>query len=761
MSKEKTPPSAYAILKAKHFPDLDFEKKHKMMAGRMFKNGASEQEVVQYLQGKGSESLMDVKPPAKSPILAQSRPFDEWEMVRTSRLIQETIFGIPKRGSIPKRDGLSETQFNELVASLEVGGKPMLNKQTRAIFYGLLGIKPPTFHAMAQNILIDLAINIRKGVLKKVDNLNEKNRKKVKRIRDAGEQDVMVPAEVTAHDDRGYLNHPPGVNPTIPGYQGVVIPFPEGFEGLPSGMTPVDWSHVLVDYLPHDRLSIPKGSPGYIPEWQRPLLNRHKGRRHRSWYANSLNKPRKSRTEEAKDRQNAGKRTALIEAERLKGVLPVLMRFKEDWLIIDARGLLRNARYRGVLPEGSTLGNLIDLFSDSPRVDTRRGICTFLYRKGRAYSTKPVKRKESKETLLKLTEKSTIALVSIDLGQTNPLTAKLSKVRQVDGCLVAEPVLRKLIDNASEDGKEIARYRVAHDLLRARILEDAIDLLGIYKDEVVRARSDTPDLCKERVCRFLGLDSQAIDWDRMTPYTDFIAQAFVAKGGDPKVVTIKPNGKPKMFRKDRSIKNMKGIRLDISKEASSAYREAQWAIQRESPDFQRLAVWQSQLTKRIVNQLVAWAKKCTQCDTVVLAFEDLNIGMMHGSGKWANGGWNALFLHKQENRWFMQAFHKALTELSAHKGIPTIEVLPHRTSITCTQCGHCHPGNRDGERFKCLKCEFLANTDLEIATDNIERVALTGLPMPKGERSSAKRKPGGTRKTKKSKHSGNSPLAAE
>lgn len=45
-------------------------------------------------------------------------------------------------------------------------------------------------------------------------------------------------------------------------------------------------------------------------------------------------------------------------------------------------------------------------------------------------------------------------------------------------------------------------------------------------------------------------------------------------------------------------------------------------------------------------------------------------------------------------------------------------ISPVNTSRTCPVCGHCHKGNRNGLLFKCLKCGYMENSDIN-AGDNI------------------------------------------
>ena len=98
----------------------------------------------------------------------------------------------------------------------------------------------------------------------------------------------------------------------------------------------------------------------------------------------------------------------------------------------------------------------------------------------------------------------------------------------------------------------------------------------------------------------------------------------------------------------------------------------------------------------------------------------------------------------------MKAFHKALTELAAFKGVMVIEVNPSFTSQRCVKCFYIDKGNRSGEHFKCLKCGHYANADIEIATSNIEMIALSGEkivgPIVKKTPSAKRKSPSGAQK---------------
>jgi IS605 OrfB family transposase len=51
-------------------------------------------------------------------------------------------------------------------------------------------------------------------------------------------------------------------------------------------------------------------------------------------------------------------------------------------------------------------------------------------------------------------------------------------------------------------------------------------------------------------------------------------------------------------------------------------------------------------------------------------------------------------------------------------------VPPQYTSQSCRQCGHVERGNRSGERFKCRKCGYACNADINAAQNILERFTL-------------------------------------
>jgi hypothetical protein len=721
-----------------HFPAGRFRKDHQKTAGKKLKH-EGEEACVEYLRNKVSDYPPNFKPPAKGTIVAQSRPFSEWPIVRASEAIQKYVYGLT-------------------VAELDVFS-PGTSKPSHAEWFAKTGVENYGYRQVqGLNTIFQNTVNRFKGVLKKVENRNKKSLKRQeganRRRVEEGLPEVPVTVE-SATDDEGRLLQPPGVNPSIYGYQGVaprVCTDLQGFSGMSVDFAGYrrDPDAVLVESLPEGRLSIPKGERGYVPEWQRdPERNkfplREGSRRQRKWYSNACHKPKPGRTSKY-DPEALKKASA-------KDALLVSISIGEDWAIIDVRGLLRDARRRGFTPEeGLSLNSLLGLFTEYPVFDVQRGLITFTYKLGQVdvHSRKTVPTFRSRALLESLVAKEEIALVSVDLGQTNPASMKVSRVRAQEGALVAEPVHRMFLSDVLLG--ELSSYRKRMDAFEDAIRAQAFETMTPEQQaEITRVCDVSVEVARRRVCEKYSISPQDVPWGEMTGHSTFIVDAVLRKGGDESLVYFKnKEGETLKFR-DLRISRMEGVRPRLTKDTRDALNKAVLDLKRAHPTFAKLAKQKLELARRCVNFIEREAKRYTQCERVVFVIEDLNVGFFHGKGK-RDRGWDAFFTAKKENRWVIQALHKAFSDLGLHRGSYVIEVTPQRTSMTCPRCGHCDKGNRNGEKFVCLQCGATLHADLEVATDNIERVALTGKAMPKPpvrERSGDVQKAGTARKARK------------
>ena len=721
------PMSDLAAITKEHFHGLRFRSVDLQHAGRLLKKqGASA--VIEYLAGKGAAVIPDFRPPAKCNIIAQSRPFNEWPIAKASTAIQIYIYGLTRDDRAACVPGTSSASQRAWLADTGVDTDDFTSVQGLGLIFA---------HALGRY----------DGVLVKAENASKKARAKIDRINVAraerGEGLLPLPEECRAFGDDGKLLAPPGINHNIYLYQQV---------------SPVPWStkHADVEvpyaqpsamvHLPAygDRLDIPKGSPGYVPEWQRAGLSTSKHKRMRAWYSASNRKPKHGRHT-----------VGVHDGAALAGAIPLVSRVGADWVVFDGRGLLRNLRWRGLAEKDLTVEQMLAFFTGDPVIDTKRSIATFIYKQ--AHATVKSKRivagaKRAQAALLTATAPvdgllHQVGLVSVDLGQTNPVAYEVSRVHQADGSLVAEPLDRRLLPD--ELVGAVGRYRAAWDAMNERIRQMAIDSLSAEQQaEIVTVEHGADERAKVAVLAMFDADV-VLPWERMSSGTTHISDALIEAG--------KSNAT--MFRGElrRDGNWARHLRARLTPETRTALNDASWEAMRASPDYERLSKRKLELARRCVNHVISTARKLTQCTDVAVIVEDLNVRMFHGSGK-RDIGWAEFFVVKRENRWFMQVMHKAFTDLAQHRGMLVAEVNPARTSITCPACGHCDKGNRgssDRERFCCLKCGRTFNADLEVATANIRAVAITGASMPKPvtdadcERSRGAKNIGPARKSRK------------
>jgi hypothetical protein len=772
ISKDKEA-SPLTLLIQKHFPDQYFLMSDRKAAGKILKHG-DEAKVVEFLTGKGSLTpLPDFRPPAKAAVVARSRPFEEWPIYKACVAIQTHVLGL--RGDITgpsgKRPvmspGLTQAEFDAAFAA------PLISSASHKRWLTARGLDTFGFtNVQGLNKIFGATQNRYNGVIKKVDNRNEKNLAKIRaknaRLVEQGESEEAFEPE-HAFDGNGHLLQPPGLNHSIYCYANV-SPRPctdlTGFPGVDPAYTVTDPTIILPRFV--DRLLIPKGHPGYVPEHHRAELNPRKNRL-RAWYSESKHKPKPNRTSEG----DAFAR----HAARCAAHLLVQIRIGEDWVLLDARGLLRDARRRGLAKKDASLEQVLKLFTGDPVIDVKQNVVVFVYRENivqvRSETTVPSKR--SKECLLRETcDNRPIALVSVDLGQTNPLAARITRVTQVAGELLPDSAssatffLPKDLDvvRAARNTKlkrpaydELEQIRHSHDVLEDRLRTLATGMLtSDQQQEMYLAATDSPTNVQVRICDDLGLDPKTLPWAEMSSFSTHIADAFLKQGGDPSRVRFeyveqwgKRKGKIKQgVRRDIALSRRALYRLRVSAETRKAYFDALCEAKRVSTEYAKLSKRKQQFVRQGVNWLQREAARLIPPARVIFNIENLNVRFFHGAGK-RESGWSNFFTPKKENRWFIQAFHRAFTELAAHRGVLVIESTPQYTSQTCIICSYCHPGNRNGEDFRCLQCGADFNADKDVATWNLQRVALTGQALPKPpkpscEQSGGTKKPAGARK---------------
>jgi len=702
--KEQSPLSS--VLKS-NFPGKKFLSADIRVAGRKLAQ-LGEAAAVEYLSPRQRDSVPNFRPPAFCTVVAKSRPFEEWPIYKASVLLQEQIYGMTGQefeercGSIPT----SLSGLRQWASSVGLG----------AAMEGL--------HVQGMNLMVKNAINRYKGVLVKVENRNKKlveaNEAKNSSREERGLPPLRPPELGSAFGPDGRLVNPPGIDKSIRLYQGV---------------SPVPVVKTTGRPTVH-RLDIPAGEKGHVPLWQREAgLVKEGPRRRRMWYSNSnLKRSRKDRSAEAS------------EARKADSVV-VRVSVKEDWVDIDVRGLLRNVAWRGIERAGESTEDLLSLFSGDPVVDPSRDSVVFLYKEGvvDVLSKKVVGAGKSRKQLEKMVSEGPVALVSCDLGQTNYVAARVSVLDES-----LSPVRSFRVDPRefpSADGSQgvvgsLDRIRADSDRLEAKLLSEAeASLPEPVRAEIEFLRSERPSAVAGRLCLKLGIDPRSIPWEKMGSTTSFISEALSAKGS------------PLALHDGAPIKDSRfahAARGRLSPESRKALNEALWERKSSSREYGVISRRKSEASRRMANAVLSESRRLTGLAVVAVNLEDLNMvsKFFHGRGKRAPG-WAGFFTPKMENRWFIRSIHKAMCDLSKHRGITVIESRPERTSISCPECGHCDPENRSGERFSCKSCGVSLHADFEVATRNLERVALTGKPMPRRENLHSPEGATASRKTRK------------
>ena len=103
------------------------------------------------------------------------------------------------------------------------------------------------------------------------------------------------------------------------------------------------------------------------------------------------------------------------------------------------------------------------------------------------------------------------------------------------------------------------------------------------------------------------------------------------------------------------------------------------------------------------------SKSIANSKATVIAIENLKIGRSKKKGK---------ALNRSLNRWSFGQFRQFLAYKLEALGKHLIEVDARYTSQRCSKCGHTEKDNRKESRFKCMKCGFDLDADLN-ASRNI------------------------------------------
>lgn len=669
--------------------------------------------------------ISEFGPPRALNIVTQSRPFEEWPLFKANTEIQNYIYSLPQN-EIPKLT-LNKEFYNNFFKS-----HPDLKCFTEINIQYL-------------NSIFKNSFMIREGVFTKVKNYNEKQKKK--NLKDYKEKQAL--------DENGHLNQKPGANKCIyfvqdSDVQIINISNKKHKEILEKAN--LNYSRNGEDdlkiYLSNkDRLKIKPGNPGYIPSFMRNNINPHKGVKLKNKTGNPI-----------------------------LGIL--FDKRNDDWIIFDMRGLLRDIYYRHPSKIGKLkIKNILDYFTKDPVLYYDRKLKKYLLK----FAWKPekvgvnnkgldvVNTFSSPKFIKKYLGSDDGCLVSIDLGVTNIAAINYNLINSKN----SEEINSSFLGKEFLSNDIINKYKKLHikqDDLNSKIEKLAIEKLSAQEqEEIKRYNDDIFENCKNYITDKM-LPGLQIDWEIISKKTFFISSFIKNNLSEDRISKLKNDMSAinswkndfNIYANDYSwMFTVKKFLPKISENTRKNYQEKRWEEQRNCSDYAKISTTTKELARLTANYIVNQAKKISKTNKIILAIEDLNVGSSFFDGKGKTKVGLNIFNHKQENRWFVKALHKSLKELPKNKGIPVISAFKERTSITCIKCNFCDKKNRNGELFKCLKCGIQLNSDLDVACENIKKVALSGkiIPKPDGcEQRSAPKKSVTARNSKSMKLLDNNPL---
>ncbi len=719
-----------------NFSGIRFRSQDIKIAGKKFK--ISPNDAKEYLQeacNKYGPLPPNFKPPAKCHVVAQSRDFSEFDIVKSSTLIQSKIY------ESSQKDFLSWSKKEKPYE------KALKSKTEHERWFKETGIKVPYKDVSGLNLIFSHSIGIYNGVVKKINNKNEKLRKRIDaknkynelKLNEENERNKNNPGfkpkefvpktfvpktfvQESAFDENGFLLQKPGINNNLYCYKTCKVRSltKDDLNKLMESNYDCVKDFVNYSYNPkepilqfkhEDRLNIKEGQPGYIPEFQRSSVKF--GHRIHRRFKDSLKKKQNSLL-------------VLIEIPQSK-----------DWVLVDARGLLRNARYRKLINKDASLNDLLNLFTRDPVIDTKTGIVTFCYIEGvvPVRTIKPSMGKNTAKVITKAAENGPVCIVGVDVGVINPYAVGIYSFENEK----LSPPLLEFGTSLNHDLKFKSISKKVDQLL-TECKENALNnIKDSSKQEILQIKNDTPELCRSRMFKDIG-EININNWDQMSSFTHYISDYLISQGREKEAFFIPQTSTSRRVKKKKEQVKINDYswytkyKLRMSEETAEDFNAAKWDQQRSHPGYNKISLQKSEFCRSIVNEIVANAKKVSGCENVFLALEDLSLDnkFASGSGK-RDVGWNNFHKHKKEGRWFMQSVSKAFMEQCENHGIPVCKVNKKYTSQTCPICGNCDKENRNKntrDKFICTKCGIQLNSDIHVATRNIVNVAVTGQSLP-------------------------------
>lgn len=673
------------------------------------------------------QSLGDLRAPAQANVIAISNSVEDWSVSKFSSALQSAVYNL----KYEKYLVLSKTEIRKapIVQAVQALGLEV----------------PDTIAQQTMNAIFLHAVNTYNGVIEKAknkavkerqkrfaDELWKKYRKEAFLSTDDGRVVLKekVKAEIRAENKRitveekggmsadvaaevfedGKLKHPPGPNPTLP--------LTESTSLRPLKATDVD---ILLALNLSEGPDSPKVRIMTLTEL---LCSKQEVRDHRSIGRRNV------------DRKGVGK------------PLYCVVRMCGEWLVADARGLLRQAKrwFPETRTKGLSLDGLLDLFTTDGSIyfnqKENRLQVKLIFKPGSLPVTMATVKHQSIKRFQELDHEAVI--LGIDVGVVHPITAVTVPISPGCKAPVADPDVFQPAVNQTH----LKYVQQRSTELRESLHKQAVASLSEEDREEIQAfEGRRPEVAKSKLREILGeAISQeswdALPWNKMGTSTHLIWDALVTKNAAAKPIW------DSRFAKDSA--------QPLSKEIRDRLSDAEYTAQRGSREFRSIQTHVSNKANQMVNDAVAWAKEKYPTREIYIAIEDLlqNKFMDGKGGRAKDSGWNGFFVAKEDRRWFkFMGVYKSLVDRAQNKGANVIKVDPRYTSQCCLACGYTSRDNRLSQSdFVCRKCAFTTNADVVGAT-NIARVCFTGKSIKKIERSSDDKKaaPARTRKAPKPK----------
>lgn len=710
------PKSAFSEWKSANFPGQVIPKFVTAPAAKIFKRSPEEAlaYIKKHLENPGPPITGNFSGPIECQLVSGPRVEDR-SLASLSKRIQEIVFSmtVDERASWKPNDCQSMSQHLDFYS--RTGLRSSLNDKEAQWLSG---------HVQEMNAVFKNAFNTFDGVLTKVANRNKKREAKLDRrnswLVKQGKKPVEFIPDV-ATTEEGRLKDPPAPNPTIFGCANIA---PVLASILPDGR-PLDPKGVIPHVSRTERLDIPPGTPGYVPEWQRSEGIKVSPITGRSFHCHGLRKGRvlKHRAKGSLLQEDPGR-------------IPILLQVGGDNFEVDGRGILDYLCYRAHLPvedprhlpnfkrKELTYEGLLNYVTTGYQL--RKNTCVFGFREQyktvRKCKTIEFWKRKTIDSYLSL---GPVACIQADLGVNCPIAFGMSVVNRLpDGSLAEQnvPVPSNVREWVSSVKVDVIRLQKAHDKIEQDLERDAIASLSDAEQAEIHAISqDQGEQCKDMICRTFGLDKDRIPWDNLPTWT-YLSDII---GDDSRV--CHPSGDKKS-----NLALSKEFRPKLSEETAKRKRLKVEELKRGSSAYRKLSISIDELAQKTINYIRRAALAQTGLTRICWAIEDLDVKgkFFDGKGK-RSPGWEGFFTRKTEGRWVMiKAFHRNISSLSVHRGDLVIEVDPAGTSCKCPECGHWDADNRHGEEFRCVKCQHAAHTDWDVAPTNIGRAMVSGRRLP-------------------------------